>query len=180
MASAASSTLTGTTPNSKHAYFAAGCFWGVESAFRRRFPPQSGLLSTCVGYTGGKTSSPTYKIVCSGKSGHAEALEVVYDPQKLHYQELVEFFFKMHNPCDPGGQGADRGTQYRSAVFVCSEAEEKVAGEVKKRVQERWYPGKAIATKIIRRGQWWGAEEYHQLYLQKNPMGYECEFDLSP
>ena len=180
MASAASSTLAGTTPNAKHAYFAAGCFWGVETAFRRRFPLQSGLLSTSVGYTGGTTSSPTYKAVCSGTTGHYEALEVLYDPQKLHYQELVEFFFRMHSPCDPDGQGGDQGPQYRSAVFVCSEAEEKVAGEVKKRVQERWYPEQAIATEIIRKGQWWDAEEYHQMHLQKNPGGYHCEFDLFP
>ena len=182
---AASSTLTGTTsnppaPSAKHAYFAAGCFWGVESAFRRHFPLGSGLLNTSVGYIGGETPSPTYRAVCSGVTGHAEALEVLYDAQKLQYQELVEFFFRMHDPCDPGGQGRDRGTQYRSAVFVGSEAEEKVAGEVKRRVQERWYPGKAVATEIVRRGKWWGAEEYHQLYLQKNPAGYECESDLFP
>ncbi|KAF8462538.1 peptide methionine sulfoxide reductase MsrA [Kalaharituber pfeilii] len=157
--------------SAKHAYFAAGCFWGTESAFRRRFPltsSNSGLIDTRVGYIGGATASPTYLTVGSGTTGHAEALEVLYDPEKLN------FFFRMHDPCDAGGQGPDRGSQYRSAIFVEDEREEKVANEVKKRVQERWFANKTVVTEIVRRGPWWNAEEYHQLYLDKNPNGYEC------
>ncbi|KAF8468212.1 peptide methionine sulfoxide reductase MsrA [Kalaharituber pfeilii] len=144
--------------SAKHAYFAAGCFWGTESAFRRRFPltsSNSGLTDTRVGYIGGATASPTYLTVGSGTTGHAEALEVLYDPQKLKYEEL----------------GPDRGSQYRSAIFVEDEREEKVANEVKKRVQERWFANKTVVTEIVRRRPWWNAEEYHQLYLDKVCLG---------
>lgn len=102
---------------------------------------------------------------------------MLYDPQKLRYDELVEFFFRMHDPCDKGGQGPDRGTQYRSAIFVDTAAEEKVAREVRRRVGEKWFTGKHIATEVVGRGKWWNAEDYHQVYLDKNPDGYECEFD---
>ncbi|KAF8455863.1 peptide methionine sulfoxide reductase MsrA [Terfezia claveryi] len=164
-----------TPPTAKTAYFAAGCFWGVESTFRRRFPPlTSGLLDTRVGYIGGNIPSPTYRAVCTGVTGHAEALEVLYDPAKLRYEELVEFFFRMHDPSDKGGQGPDRGSQYRSAIFTNSANEERVAREIRRRVEERWYKGGEIATEVVGKGKWWGAEEYHQVYLDKNPDGYEC------
>ena len=164
-------------PTAKTAYFAAGCFWGVEHAFRLRFPPPtSGLLDTRVGYIGGNTPSPTYRAVCSGLTGHAEALEVLYDPAKLRYEELVEFFFRMHDPSDKGGQGRDRGSQYRSAIFTNSVNEEKVAREIRKRVEEKWYEQREIATEVVGKGKWWGAEEYHQVYLDKNPDGYQCKY----
>ncbi|KAL5630127.1 hypothetical protein BROUX41_001733 [Berkeleyomyces rouxiae] len=152
---------------------AAGCFWGVEHIYRKHFGHDKGLLATAVGYTGGNTSHPSYKNVCSGSTGHAEALEIVYDPKKVTYRQLIEFFYKIHDPTTLNRQGPDVGTQYRSAIFFHSPEQEEIAKEVTKVASENWWKC-PLATQIIPAGEWWSAEDYHQLYLQNNPSGYEC------
>ncbi|KAL1999588.1 hypothetical protein VTN02DRAFT_4300 [Thermoascus thermophilus] len=160
--------------NAQKATFAAGCFWGVEHLFRKHFGQGKGLLDAKVGYSGGQTESPTYKIVCSGTTGHAESLQVTFDPSVVSYRQLLEFFYRMHDPTTLNRQGGDIGTQYRSAIFTHNEEQEKIAKEVTEKVGKEWYQGQPITTQIVPAGQWWDAEEYHQLYLKKNPDGYEC------
>jgi peptide-methionine (S)-S-oxide reductase len=160
--------------NAKLATFAAGCFWGVEHAYRRRFPA---LLSARVGYIGGASASPSYRDVCTGSTGHAEALQVAFDPAAEGaptYRDLVEFFFRMHDPTTKDRQGPDRGTQYRSAIFVHDDEQEREAREVRDLVQKQWWKEGQIVTEIVRAGEWWDAEAYHQKYLDHNPGGYEC------
>jgi len=146
------------------ATFAAGCFWGVEELFRKL----PGVKGTRVGYTGGKTKKPSYEMVCTGITGHAEALEIVFDPKKVSYAKLLEMFFANHNPTTPNRQGWDIGTQYRSAVFYNSEAQKKEAEKAKENAgrEGRW-AGKKIVTEIAPAGVFWEAEEYHQKYLFK-------------
>ncbi|KAK1752675.1 peptide methionine sulfoxide reductase [Echria macrotheca] len=154
------------------AVVAAGCFWGVEH-FYRKFFQGKGLLDARVGYIGGDQANPSYKNVCSGKTGHAEATLIVYDPKEVTYHELIEFFYKMHDPTTLNSQGPDRGTQYRSGIFYFNEEQEKVAREVTRKANEQWWDGK-IVTEILPAKEWWDAEQYHQLYLNNNPLGYEC------
>ncbi len=144
------------------ATFAAGCFWGVEAEFRRI----DGVVGTRVGYTGGSTPNPTYKQVCSGRTGHAEALEITYDPQRVSYTELLDSFWDKHNPTTKNRQGFDIGSQYRSAIFVHSTEQEREATESKQRAQERFR--KPITTEVTPAVTFWPAEEYHQQYLVKN------------
>ena len=146
------------------ATFAAGCFWGVESAFRQ----VTGVVDTQVGYTGGKTEKPTYKEVCTDTTGHAEAIEIAFDPDKVSYRTLVELFFKMHDPTQVNRQGPDVGTQYRSAIFYHS-PEQKVAAEAAKAaVEKSGKYKKPIVTQILPAGTFYRAEEYHQRYFEKN------------
>ena len=146
------------------ATFAAGCFWGVESAFRQ----VSGVIDTQVGYTGGKTEEPTYKEVCTDTTGHAEAIEITFDPDKVSYRTLVELFFKMHDPTQVNRQGPDVGTQYRSAIFYHS-PEQKVAAEAAKAaLAKSGKYKKPVATQILPAGPFYRAEEYHQRYFEKN------------
>ncbi|RYP08712.1 hypothetical protein DL764_001732 [Monosporascus ibericus] len=154
------------------ATLAAGCFWGVEHLFRKHFGGK-GLYDARVGYTGGDTGHPGYREVCSGNTGHAEALQIFYDPQQTTYRQLLEFFYRMHDPTTANRQGPDVGTQYRSAIFFHSPEQERVAREVTRQVDEQWYGG-GVRTEVAPAGQWWDAEDYHQLYLDKNPSGYEC------
>ncbi|THU97046.1 peptide methionine sulfoxide reductase [Dendrothele bispora CBS 962.96] len=162
------------------AIFAAGCFWGVEHIFLKHYPPQQnkGILKTAVGYTGGKESAtdPSYRQVCSGTTDHAEALRIEFDPNVVSYDELVEFFYRTHDPTTVNRQGADVGTQYRSAIFYTTPDQLEVAKRVTAEVQEKHFTAKSqkIATEIVQAGQWWDAEDYHQLYLFKNPTGYQC------
>ncbi len=145
------------------AVFAAGCFWGVEEAFRK-IP---GVLDARVGYAGGTAKNPTYEEVCAGKTGHAEAVEVLYDPSVVSYENLVREFFAMHDPTTENRQGPDVGEQYRSAIFVESPKEERVARRVKEELDEAGvYPG-PIVTEIVPAGTFWPAEEYHQRYVEK-------------
>ncbi|KAI0004709.1 PMSR-domain-containing protein [Xylariaceae sp. FL0662B] len=156
------------------ATIAAGCFWGVEHLYRKHFDDK-GLYDARVGYIGGDTSNPTYRAVCSGQTGHSEALQIHYDPSRLSYRQVLEFFYRMHDPTTPGRQGPDVGSQYRSAIFYHSADQEAVARDVTRRVADQWYSDKgAVVTEIVPAGQWWDAEDYHQLYLHKNPAGYEC------
>ena len=152
----------------------AGCFWGVEHLYRKHFGKGKGLLDARVAYTGGGTNAPNYRSVCTGSTGHAEALLVLFDPEKVSYRQLVEFFYRMHNPTTKDQQGGDRGTQYRSAIFANSEEQLKIAQDITEKVGKEWYPDKPITTEVAMAGPWFDAEDYHQLYLENNPHGYEC------
>ena len=152
------------------AVFAGGCFWGVEEIFRK-IP---GVVETTVGYTGGTTTQPTYKEVCSGKTGHAEALEIVFDPAKVGYEELVRVFFRMHDPTTLNRQHNDVGTQYRSAIFVEDDAQREAALRVITDLTEKQEFSKPIVTEVVDAGVFYPAEQEHQDYLLKNPDGYNC------
>lgn len=162
--------------NSQRATLAAGCFWGVEHLYRKHFGNGKGLLDARVGYTGGadESSPPSYRQVCSGRTGYAESLLVVYDPELVSYRQLLEFFFRMHDPTTLNRQGMDMGTQYRSAIFANSDEQLKIAEEIKEKVGKEWYKGKPVTTEVTKAGTWFDAEDYHQLYLENNPGGYEC------
>ncbi len=145
------------------ATFAAGCFWGVEAAFRR----VKGVEATSVGYTGGHKEEPTYKQVCSGNTGHAEAVEVVYDPEKVSYEDLLGVFWQNHDPTQVNRQGPDIGDQYRSAIFYHDEAQQEAAEKSKAAIEESGKYRKSIATEIVPAQTFWRAEDYHQQYLEK-------------
>lgn len=166
--------------NTQKATFASGCFWGVEHIFRKQYANGNGLLDARVGYTGGGTQAPSYRAVCSGTTGHAESLLIMFDPEKVSYKMLVEFFFRTHDPTTKNQQGYDRGSQYRSAIFANSEEQLQIAQEVKAEVQEKWKyeegeSTSTISTEVAMAGPWYDAEDYHQLYLHNNPGGYECD-----
>lgn len=145
------------------ATFSAGCFWGVEEAFRKT----AGVTSTSVGYTGGTTVNPTYEQVCSGRTGHSEAVEVVFDPARVSYDRLLNLFWSIHDPTTPNRQGPDVGTQYRSAIYYHSPAQEAAARASLQKLQASGkYRGK-IVTQIVPAGPFYRAEEYHQQYLEK-------------
>jgi len=148
------------------ATFAAGCFWGVETLFRQ----VKGVTSAQVGYTGGKTENPTYEDVCSGNTGHAEAIEIEYDPSIVSYTDLLMIFWSNHNPTTPNQQGPDIGEQYRSVVFYHNSEQKDAAKTQKEKLQapakERF--GREIVTEIIPASTFYRAEEYHQQYLDKN------------
>ncbi len=146
------------------ATFGAGCFWHVEEAFRHL----KGVLSTTVGYTGGTLKNPTYEDVCTDKTGHAEVVELTYDPEKITYEELLRVFWDIHDPTTKNRQGPDIGTQYRSAIFYHS-PEQKTAAELSKKEleQSRKY-SKKVVTEIIEATTFYPAEEYHQRYLEKH------------
>ncbi|KAJ3720878.1 peptide methionine sulfoxide reductase [Lentinula raphanica] len=168
------------TTSTEIATFAAGCFWGVEHIFLKHFPPKEnkGILKTAVGYTGGKetATNPGYRQVCSGETDHAEALRIEFDPSIVSYAELVEFFYRTHEPTTLNRQGNDRGTQYRSAIFTNSPEQYKTALAVTEEIQQKHFTpkGEKIVTQILEAGPWYDAEDYHQLYLFKNPNGYQC------
>jgi peptide-methionine (S)-S-oxide reductase len=143
------------------ATFAAGCFWGVEAAFRRL----PGVIDTSVGYTGGTMENPTYQDVCNQTTGHAEAVEVKYDPKKMSYSRLLHVFFSIHDPTTLNRQGPDIGDQYRSAVFYHSDAQRKAAEKKKAELTKK---GTMVVTTIERAGVFWRAEEHHQLYHEKH------------
>ncbi|EER29548.1 Peptide-methionine (S)-S-oxide reductase [Coccidioides posadasii str. Silveira] len=159
--------------NAQKATIAAGCFWGVEHLFRKQFGNGKGLLDARVGYCGGDTKAPTYRSVCSGMTGHAEALQMVFDPSVVSYRQLLEFFYRMHDPTTLDRQGGDIGTQYRSAIFTHDDEQQRIAEKITDQVNKEWW-GNKVTTVVTPIGQWWDAEDYHQLYLHKNPSGYEC------
>jgi methionine-S-sulfoxide reductase len=145
------------------AIFAAGCFWGVESNFRR----VKGVVSTRVGYTGGTFSNPTYREVCSHKTGHAEAIEIMYDPDEVSYDKLLEVFWSIHDPTTLNRQGPDIGMQYRSAIFYLnSEQKEKSFNSIAKLEASKRFKN-PIVTQIVPASDFWQAEEYHQQYNEK-------------
>jgi len=145
------------------ATFAAGCFWGVEAAFRQ----VSGILGTSVGYTGGSLENPTYEDVCSHKTGHAEAVRVEFDPARASYERLLEVFWDSHDPTQRNRQGPDVGTQYRSAIFYHSPEQKDAAARSKQRLEASGRFSRPIVTEIVEAGKFWPAEEYHQQYLEK-------------
>ncbi|TFG21616.1 MAG: peptide-methionine (S)-S-oxide reductase [Promethearchaeota archaeon] len=145
------------------AIFAAGCFWGIEAQFRKL----KGVISTRVGYTGGNFPNPTYKDVCSHKTGHAEAVEVTFDPTIISYTDLIEIFWDIHDPTTLNRQGLDIGSQYRSAIFYLNEEQKKAAHNSRKRVEESKKYRNPIVTEIVPASEFWQAEEYHQQYLEK-------------
>ena len=145
------------------ATFGAGCFWGVEAAFRN----VPGVASTEVGYAGGTLRNPTYKDVCTDRTGHAEVVEVTYDPAKVTYDNLLKVFWETHDPTQRNRQGPDVGTQYRSAVFFHTPEQEAAARASKEKLERSGVHKRPIATEIVPAVEFWRAEEYHQQYLAK-------------
>ncbi len=145
------------------AAFAAGCFWGVEEAFRQI----KGVISTTVGYTGGSFENPRYEDVCTDRTGHAEAVQVEYDPSMVSYEELLELFWKVHDPTTLNRQGPDVGSRYRSAVFFHTSEQEAVARALKEKLQASGIYKRPIVTEITPASTFYHAEEYHQRYLEK-------------
>jgi len=145
------------------AIFAAGCFWGVEANFRK----VDGVKSTRVGYIGGEFSHPTYKDVCSHKTGHAEAIEIEFDPSKVSYDDLLNIFWDTHDPTTLNRQGPDVGTQYRSAIFFLNSKQREIAISSKVKQEDSKRFDKPIVTQIVPASDFWEAEEYHQNYIEK-------------
>jgi len=151
--------------------FAAGCFWGVEEAFRQ----VKGVVSTAVGYTGGSFKDPTYKDVCSGKTGHAEAVEIEYDPSRVSYEELLSVFWENHDPTTLNRQGPDIGTQYRSAIYVHTPEQKAAAIASKENLQKSGRYKNPISTEIAPASQFYRAEDYHQQYFEKRGSAHRTQ-----
>ena len=145
----------------EHATFAAGCFWGVEASFRAL----PGVLDAAVGYTGGTLANPTYQDVCTDRTGHAEALQITFDPAKISYDQLLDHFWRMHDPTTPNRQGPDFGTQYRSAIFFHTPQQEQAGRASRERWQAHFH--RPIVTEIVPATTFYRAEDYHQRYLEK-------------
>jgi peptide methionine sulfoxide reductase msrA/msrB len=154
------------------ATLAGGCFWGVEELLQKL----PGVIETQVGYTGGKVDNATYNVVKTGVTGHAEAVQILFDPKMTSFENILLEFFRLHDPTMPNRQGNDIGTQYRSAVFYHDEQQKNVAEKVKERVEKSGRWKKPVVTEIVPSGTFWRAEEYHQHYLNKHPDGYTCHF----
>jgi len=154
------------------AVLAGGCFWGMEELIRAL----PGVKETTVGYTGGETSGPTYDDVKKGTTGHAESIQIVFDPKVLSYEKLLLFFFKIHDPTTSNRQGNDRGSQYRSAIFYQSPEQKQTAETVKLRVDRSGKWKRPVVTEIVEAKPFYPAEAYHQKYLLKNPGGYTCHY----
>lgn len=152
------------------ATLAAGCFWGVEEILRQ----VPGIQEITVGYTGGRTPDPTYEEVCTGMTGHAEAVKVFFDPSIIRYEEILGYFFRLHDPTTLNRQDNDIGTQYRSAIFYHDENQRTVALKIKEEVAKSGKWKNRIVTEIVPAQEFYAAEDYHQDYLQKNPQGYMC------
>jgi len=148
------------------ATFAAGCFWHVEELFGK----VEGVTSTAVGYTGGQLDNPSYEDVCTDSTGHAEAVQVEYDPNQVSYDELLKIFWENHNPTTPNRQGPDIGTQYRSAIFFHDSEQEKIATKSKEKLQNSNQFNSEIVTQIVPAKKFYRAEEYHQRYFEKNKL----------
>lgn len=149
------------------ATFAAGCFWGVEETFRQT----PGVLETTVGYTGGRLDHPTYEQVCSDRTGHAEAVEIRFDPSRISYSQLLEMFWKLHDPTTLNRQGPDVGSQYRSAVFYHDDQQREQAEAMKRRLDESGAFPRPIVTEVAPASTFWPAEDYHQQYVHKRGGG---------
>ena len=152
------------------ATLAGGCFWGVEELLRN----QKGVISTQVGYTGGSLPSPTYDIVKTGTTGHAESVEIEFDPKIISFDEILKFFFKLHDPTTLNRQGNDMGSQYRSVIFYHSEAQRQTALKIRALVDVSGVWKRPVVTEIVQAMPFYPAEDYHQKYLKKNPGGYTC------
>lgn len=148
------------------ATFGAGCFWGVETTFRR----VPGVTDVRVGYTGGHADHPSYEQVCSGRTGHAEAVEVEYDPERVGYADLLEVFFACHDPTQLNRQGLDVGSQYRSAIFTHDQAQAEAASQAKRALEEAGRHRRPVVTEVTPATTFWPAEEYHQRFFEKRGM----------
>jgi peptide-methionine (S)-S-oxide reductase len=147
------------------ATFAMGCFWGVQALFKA----VPGVTNTTVGYTGGKIPNPTYERVCAGSTGHAEAMEMEFDPAKISFEKLLDLFWEHHDPTTYHRQGPDVGEQYRSAIFYHSAEQKRLAEESKERLERNHRYTNPIVTEIVEAKEFWPAEEYHQNYADKHP-----------
>jgi peptide-methionine (S)-S-oxide reductase len=145
------------------ATFGAGCFWGIEAAFRR----VPGVLDAVVGYSGGRTQNPSYQDVCTDTTGHAEVVQVTFDPEKVSYDQLLDVFWTIHDPTQVNRQGPDYGKQYRTAIFFHSPEQEAAAKKSKQALEASGKLRRPVATEITAAGPFWRAEEYHQRYLEK-------------
>lgn len=154
------------------ALLAGGCFWGVEELIRQL----PGVIITEVGYTGGDLKSPLYEDVKKGNTKHAEAIRIEFNPKILSYEEILRYFFRLHDPTTLNRQGNDRGTQYRSAIFYSSPEQKKIAEKVKNEIDKSGKWKSPIVTEIVPASTFYPAEDYHQKYLQKNPGGYTCHY----
>jgi peptide-methionine (S)-S-oxide reductase len=152
------------------ATFAMGCFWGSDDFFRK----VPGVEGTSAGYTGGIKENPTYEEVCTGTTGHAEAVEITYDPEKISYEKLLDIFWKNHNPTTPNRQGPDVGAQYRSVIFFHTSEQESLARASKEKLEKNGRYGDPIVTEIVPAGAFWRAEEYHQQYFAKRGIDPTC------
>jgi methionine-S-sulfoxide reductase len=152
------------------ATLAGGCFWGVEELVRKL----PGVVDTTVGYAGGTLDNPRYEDVKKGRTGHAESLQIVFDPSKISYDEILDFFFRLHDPTTANRQGNDVGTQYRSAIFYHDDAQRDAAQRAIQRAQPKW--SRPIVTEVVPFTNFYEAEDFHQDYLQHNPHGYTCHY----
>lgn len=160
------------TATTQTAFLAGGCFWGMQELFRSR----QGVVSTRVGYCGGHSSNPSYDAVRTGRTGHAEAIEIVFDPSIVSFREILELFFQIHDPTTLDRQGNDHGSQYRSAIFFADYEQAKIAHDTIGDVDASGlWPGKLV-TEVKAAGPFWVAEREHQDYLQRYPNGYTCHF----
>jgi peptide-methionine (S)-S-oxide reductase len=163
-----STTENDMTPQGQRAILAGGCFWGLQDLLRR-YP---GVIATRVGYTGGDVAKATYR----NHGTHAEAIEITFDPSRISYRQLLEFFFQIHDPTTLNRQGNDRGTSYRSAIYYTTDEQERIARDTVADVDaSALWPGKVV-TEIVPAGSFWEAEPEHQDYLEKYPEGYTCHF----
>jgi peptide-methionine (S)-S-oxide reductase len=160
------------TMNKETATLAGGCFWGMEEIIRN-IP---GVIETTVGYTGGTIDNPTYNIVKLGTSNHAESVQIIFDPSKLTYKELLGYFFRMHDPTTLNHKGNYKGTQYLSVIFYHSPEQEKAAKEVIAKIESAKKWPRPIVTQLVPASKFYPAEDYHQDYLKKNPGGYTCHW----
>ena len=154
----------------EQAMFGAGCFWSVEEAFRQ----VEGVTDVAVGYSGGATANPTYRMVCSDRTGHAEVVHLKYDPDLVSYEDLLYVFWQIHDPTTLNRQGPDFGTQYRSAIFYYNEQQHAAAQASKRRLDESGVLGRPVVTEITPASEFYRAEEYHQRYLEKMGLSHGC------
>ena len=158
--------------NHERAILAGGCFWGMQDLIRKR----PGIISTRVGYSGGDLPNANYSLVKTGQTGHAEAIEIVFDKTIVSYRQLLEFFFQIHDPSTPDRQGNDCGSQYRSAIFYTTEDQQKIAEQTRADVDASGRWPSHVVTQIAAAGDFWEAEPEHQDYLERYPSGYTCHW----
>jgi peptide-methionine (S)-S-oxide reductase len=167
---------TGTVTKTRLATFGAGCFWCVEAIFERL----DGVEKVVSGYSGGATANPTYEQVCTGTTGHAEVCQITYDPDKISYDELLEVFWKTHDPTTRNRQGSDVGTQYRSIILFADDEQQRLALSYKARLASERIWRNPVATEIVPMQKFWPAEEYHQDYYNKNSAQGYCRLVITP
>ncbi len=162
--------------SAEFATLAAGCFWCVESVFQKL----NGVISVESGYAGGNTENPTYESVCSGRTGHAEVIRIEYDPSVISFEQLLQVFFHLHDPTTLNQQGADKGTQYRSAIFFHNQSQAEIAEKVREEIAEQDLWPDSIVTEITPLTNYFSAEEYHQNYFNRNPSQGYCLATIPP